>query len=448
VKARIGVGIAVAALATSLFAAGALSPLAPQASRSSQPASPGSAAALAAATADGEAVAATVAALQNRIRDYGPDSTSLASLGLAYLQQARITADPSYYPKAEGTLRRSLQLNDSDNFSALLGMGILAAARHDFREALMWGRQARATNPYSADVRGLIGDSLIELGRYHAAGRSFQAMVNLRPDASSYARVSYFRELHGDTRGAINAMKLADDASLGATADAAWVAYQLGELYFNSGRLQDARREYARGIWLSPEYAPSRAGLARVAAARGNLRRATSMLEEVVETYPSTEYVILLGDVHQARGRTRKSLAQYELAEAIAQLYERNGVDTDVEMALFAVDRGVGASQSVAKSKAAFKQRPSVHAADALAWGLYAKGNYEAAGRLSERALRLGTKNALFLFHRGMIERRLGHPQKAARFLSAALRINPHFSLRYGHVARTALSRLTQTAPR
>ena len=38
-----------------------------------------------------------------------------ASLGLAYVQEARITADPSYYPKAEGVLRRSIALDRKDN---------------------------------------------------------------------------------------------------------------------------------------------------------------------------------------------------------------------------------------------------------------------------------------------------------------------------------------------
>ncbi len=42
----------------------------------------------------------------------------------------------------------------------------------------------------------------LELGRYAAAGRSLRQMIDLRPDLASYARVSYFRELHGDFPGA------------------------------------------------------------------------------------------------------------------------------------------------------------------------------------------------------------------------------------------------------
>ena len=64
------------------------------------------------------------------------DWRSFASLGLAYVQQARITSDPSYYPKAQGVLRTSIALQPQDNEAALVGMAALAAARHDFSAAL------------------------------------------------------------------------------------------------------------------------------------------------------------------------------------------------------------------------------------------------------------------------------------------------------------------------
>ena len=72
-----------------------------------------------------------------------PGRQAFASLGLAYVQQARVTADPSYYPKAQGVLERSLGLERSDNFAAMVGMAALAAARHDFAGALRWGEQAK-----------------------------------------------------------------------------------------------------------------------------------------------------------------------------------------------------------------------------------------------------------------------------------------------------------------
>src|SRR3954470_21418852 len=48
-----------------------------------------------------------IASLQERLKVLPSDASSWATLGLAYVQEGRVTADPSYYPKADGALRRS-----------------------------------------------------------------------------------------------------------------------------------------------------------------------------------------------------------------------------------------------------------------------------------------------------------------------------------------------------
>jgi Flp pilus assembly protein TadD len=55
--------------------------------------------------------------------------------------------------------------------------------------------------------------------------------------------------------------------------------------------------------------------------------------------------------------------------------------------------------------------------------------------RYSERALRLGTRDALKYFHRGMIERCLGHRPEARTWFRRALALNPHFSVLWAPVA-------------
>jgi tetratricopeptide (TPR) repeat protein len=80
--------------------------------------------------------------------------------------------------------------------------------------------------------------------------------------------------------------------------------------------------------------------------------------------------------------------------------------------------------------------------ADALAWALYANGRYRQAADASEQALRLGTRNALFLFHAGMIRLRLGDRDAAERFLREAFEVNPFFSVRWSPVLREMRERL------
>ena len=382
----------------------------------------------------------TIASLQDRLRAVPDDWRSSASLGLAYVAQARATGDPSWYPKAEGVLARSLRVNADDNVEGMLGLGVLDLARHHFSAALRRGRRAAVLDPHGAEAYGVIGDALLELGRYDHAFEAFQTMVDTRPDLSSYARVAYARELVGDVRGAERAMRMAFDAA-GTPADAAWTAYQLGELAFGSGDVRSARGWYARGRELDPSYVPNLAGLAKVAWARGDDVLAVERFSDVVSRYPSAEYVAALADLYRATGRQALAEQQEDVVRAMHELASESGVNVDLELALFDADHGHPA-RALEAARAEWGRRQSVHVADAYAWALYTNGRYARASALSERALALGTRNALFLFHAGMIRLELGDERGAARYLSAALATNPNFSIQHADAAAMTLARL------
>ena len=120
------------------------------------------------------------------------DVTALDMLGLAYQQRARETGDPTYYTKSGEALRRALELAPHD-LIATSGLGSLALSRHRFREALALGRRAQAISPTTARNYGVIGDALVELGRYRDGFRAFDTMASTKPDVSSYARIAHAR---------------------------------------------------------------------------------------------------------------------------------------------------------------------------------------------------------------------------------------------------------------
>ena len=380
-----------------------------------------------------------LAALQSRLERMPNDWQSWAALGSAYVQTARRTGDPSYYPNADGALAKSLSIKPG-NTAALIGLSSLAAARHDFARALSYGSQAVAASPYSATALGVKGDALIELGRYSEAFATFQRMVDLRPDLSSYARASYARELQGDVAGAIADMNLALQAA-SSPADAAWAEYQLGELWFNSGRLDRAQAAYARAAAQDATYVPAREGLAKVAAAQGKYARAIGLYQSVVDHMPLPQYVIELADVYTAAGRVADAAQEAGLLAVEEQLARANGVNLDLEQATYDADHGRAAAALTA-ARAEWNRRHSVLVADALAWALYANKRYAEAYAYSVKALGLGTRNAMMWFHRGMIERALGHRIEARDALARALAINPHFSVRWAPVAVRVLEGL------
>jgi tetratricopeptide (TPR) repeat protein len=157
---------------------------------------------------------------------------------------------------------------------------------------------------------------------------------------------------------------------------------------------------------------------------------------------PLPEFVIALGDVYTVAGQPDAANEQYALVDAMTQLYTNNGVDTDVEMALFRADHDRDLGQGLEQARAGYEQRPSIKAADVLAWTLYKTGNFTEARTYSQEALKLGTKDALMLFHAGMIESALGNRIAATEYLESALRINPFFSVRYVPVALSTLSQM------
>jgi len=373
--------------------------------------------------------------LQSRVRARPDDARSLTLLGLAYQQRARETGDTSFFPKSEGVLRRALALTPNDPLP-ISGLASLALARHRFLDALALGRRALRRDARAGRNWGIVGDSLLELGRYKEAFRAFDTMVRVEPDLPAYARISYARELLGRPEAAIEPMRAAVEASGFEQEPYAWSRVQLGKLFWSMGRLEAARREYRAALAAFPGYVYSLDALAHAEAAGGRLSRAIALERRAVETMPLPQFVAALGDLYAAAGRKQLAQRQYELMGALDRLLASNGVKTDLETALFNVDHGIRLGETLRRARLAQRDRPSIQADDVLAWALVRNGRCGEAIRYSQRALRLGTKDALIYFHRGMGERCLGRDARARDWFKRALALNPHFSVRWAPVAK------------
>ncbi len=368
-----------------------------------------------------------------------PGSAQAAdNLALAELQMAREDGDPTWYTRADALFRHALALAPRD-FTALAGQGSLALSRHDFTGALALGRRALAIDPAGPFAMGVVVDANVELGRYGAARTAIERLLDQRPDLASYSRASYYLELHGRTAAARRALVQATQSGAPAGENTAWAYLYLGNLDFNHGRYAEAERSYRTALHAYPGFLHARAARAKLAAARGDYRAAAAGYRAVVARYPLPAYVIALGDVYRAAGEPAAARRQYALVRAEERLYAANGVNVDVELALFDDDHGGDVAAALDRMRALVRIQPSVTVEDALAWTLFKAGRSRAALAASDRALRLGTRDSNFLFHRGAIEAALGMTAAATRDLRAALRLNPGFSLRYAPAARRLL---------
>lgn len=386
-----------------------------------------------------------ITTLQQSVQSKTPNASLYAQLGLAYLQKVRESGDPSFYARAEQILQKALEL-DPKNPEAIGGMGTLQLARHNFADALSWGLKGASLNPYAAFHYGVIGDALIELGRYDEAVQAVQRMVDLRPDLSSYARVSYLRELKGNYDGAVQAMKQAVQAGGATSENQAWVLYQLGNLYFSRNDLNNADSAYQEALATFPNFVYARAGLARIKAAVGDVEGALNLYKQVTAQMPLPEFLIEYGDLLWVSGRKNEATNQFEIVRAIQKLYRDNGVNTDLELVFFSADHCEGDackdSQLLATARKQLELHPSIKTADTLAWVLYQAGDYRSAREYSQKALSIGTQDSRSFFQAGMIAFKLGDKASARNYLDKALKLNPNFSYLYAPVAKQVLAEI------
>ncbi|WP_327064587.1 tetratricopeptide repeat protein [Kitasatospora sp. NBC_01250] len=386
----------------------------------------------------GDTLTGEIGAMQERLRAAPDDAQALATLGMDYVQQAKATADPAYYPKAEDALHRSLTVQGEDNFTAMGGMAALEAGRHHFREALDWSRKAIDVNPYNATLYGTLADAYTQLGQYPEAAQAVQHMVDLRPGTPSLSRASYVAELRGDTATAREDMRRAlQDA--GAPADQAFARYYLGEIESNSGDPAAALAQARAGLTTAPGQAALLQAKARAEAALGDTEAAVNDYRQAVQRVPQPDYVLQLGELYQSLGRSQEAEEQYRVFRAEEKLLTDNGVTLDSDAALFEADHG-NPEQALTLARQALLSRPFLETHDALAWALHACGRDREALAEADQALTLGTRNALFHYHRGVIEKALGASAEARTDLGRALAINPHFSPLHAPKATAALA--------
>jgi tetratricopeptide (TPR) repeat protein len=300
---------------------------------------------------------------------------------------------------------------------------------------------ARRLAPQLASPYAPLADAEVELGRYRDAARTLERMVRLKANLTAYARISYFRELHGDLRGALGAMRLAVSAGAGAPEGEAFVQGLLGKLLADRGRYGAAEHAYRQALATDPGYPPALAGLAGVEAGSGDFAQAIHRYRRVVQRLPLPEYAIALGELEEAAGRGAAAKRDYALVGVEVKLLRANGVNTDVDLALFEANHGDPA-RAVILGRRAWSQAPSVRSADAYSWALYTAGRIGLASSFSERAMRLGSRDPSFLYHAGMIARRAGRIAAARRLLMTLVAQAPRFSPLYAPRARRALETL------
>ncbi|MGB8509355.1 MAG: tetratricopeptide repeat protein, partial [Pyrinomonadaceae bacterium] len=258
-------------------------------------------------------------------------------LAAAYMQKARETGDFGFNAKAEEALAHSTQ-EEPANYDALKLRAKLLLTYHRFAEALAAAQAAQAVNPRDYDVYGAMTDALVELGEYDKAVAAAQTMVDLRPDTASYSRVSYQRDLHGDTNGAVEAMRMAVEAAAPQDVESvAWCRVHLGDELTRAGKMAEAEHKYDHALFVFPGYHLALAAKARARLAAGDTEAAAEFYRRAIERVPLPDYAAALGDLYTKLGRAEDARRQYELVEFVERTGAQSGTYTR-QLAMFWAD--------------------------------------------------------------------------------------------------------------
>jgi tetratricopeptide (TPR) repeat protein len=341
---------------------------------------------------------------RRRLAANAADTVAGVRLAEILLRKARIETDASHAVEAEGVLKTVLT-HEPAEYSALKLLGAVLLSQHRFTEATEVARRALTVNDRDAWNYGVLGDALVELGRYDEAFAAFDSMVRLRPDAASYARVAYAHELQGRLDEALRHMQMATEATSAHDPESiAWHHVQVGGLLFQMGRIDDAARAFARANYVFPNHPYARSGLARVAAARGNYSQALESYRTLMAEAPTPELAATIGDLQTQLGDRTAAEAMYAEAESLEREGWKMEEPQPAALARMLAERGRKIDEAVALAEQAARARHDIFTMDALAWAYFQAGRIPDARAASLEALRTGSMDRRIRCHAKAIE--------------------------------------------
>lgn len=385
--------------------------------------------------------------LEARVASDPDDIVAWNRLGNLYLAKLRATGNHDFLDEAARCAEASLRAVPYEQNRAGFVLQIRTKfGAHYFEETERLSRRLIELDPAGYLGWQLLGDALLELGRYTEAPAAFEKAVELGGVTSeSETRLARVAILRGDRATARRRLESAKALAAAARASeiTAWCEWQLGELAFGSGDWKRAGKHYDAALAISPRSIPVLGSRARLEAARGDLGRAIATYDEAIALDAFPPFVAALADLHAASGNAERAEELLALIEENASSPREQRLDRR-HLARIYADRDIRADKAYELAKADYVERQDIHAADTLAWAALKAGRLDEAQSAMAEALRLGTEDAALFHHAGMIALGRGDKAAARKWLERALKLNPGFDYVQARRAKEALEEAKQ----
>jgi tetratricopeptide (TPR) repeat protein len=346
-----------------------------------------------------------VAELKAKIAANPNDVKPRIQIATIYIAEARITGEhPYYYPAIHKVLDGALQI-EPRNFEATILKASVNMSQHKFTEAKALAEKAKSINPSNAYVYGVLVDANVELGNYKDAIAASDKMQSIKPSLEAYSRVSYLREIHGDFKGAIEAMQLAVEAGLPGSEPQCWSRNTLADLYVKTGELNKAQEQYKINLILRPTYAFSMAGLATIEKKKKNYDAALQLLDSAVAILPEFSFNEQMADIFALQGNQEKAMSKYIEVKTMLEVDEASGHSVSLELAkLYVKMNELAAAEKYALMEYAVRPN-NIDVNKELAWIAYKKNEINKAKQYLTAAKSTNNKDPELIKRAGLIEK-------------------------------------------
>lgn len=362
---------------------------------------------------------AAVETLLDKIRRNPNDNKSKLALGMAYIQESRITGDHAYYDEAAIKLVEQVLEKEPANYEAQCLKSTVLLSQHHFADALKAAKDITTNFPDAAYGYGLLCDAQVETGNYTEAIAAADKMNSMRPDLRSYSRISYLREILGDYNGAKQAMEMAVKSSVVGLEQTEWCRTQLAQLYEKTNDFAKADTLYQISLSARPDYPYALIGEARLKTQENKFDEAIALLKEAKKTtqdfLPDEEMIKTYQKAAMAnpdkskqieeisKQVSEKLIAAMKVHATSDQSAPEKGHYADKELAYAYLDVN-DTDNALVHATREWNRRPeNIDVNECLAWVYFKRGDIANAKTYIQKALRTGSKNPTLLMRSNQI---------------------------------------------
>lgn len=364
------------------------------------------------------------------------DLKQYLTLATVFVLEGRITGDGTYYSNAAIAMLDKVINSTSENkdqlFEAYSLKSTVLLNMHQFKEAKETALKGIQLNEYNSGIVGALIDADVELGAYDSAVANCDKMLSLRPDLRSYSRASYLRQIHGDNRGAIEAMKMAVEAGLPGAEQTEWARVTTGDLFLNLGSIDTAEILYKMSLVYRPNYPYAEIGLAKVAKARKQYDTAIVHTERAIKTMSEPGFIGLLADIYEIKGDNKKANSiRKEILKGMKEGIEeekneavKHNANREMAQVYLSMD---DIDEAYKYAKIDLEMRPqNIDANELMAWILFLKKDYKTAKLFADKMLIKKTQNANALYKAAAIYSAAGDAAGSAALKNEAALVSPY----------------------